>query len=398
MKKILCVLLAVVLSMSQIPQTAKAENLMTDVVGNEWFADDVRLLIEMGIINGFPDGSYRPNEPFRVDEFLKALVLALHYEPTQTNSGYWAQGYIDTAKSLYWLEYISNEGGLKNYSVPITREQMGVVLYQAAEDMPGVQMNGNEVNLMYKMSEYSRGIWIDQAPSREMDYSYHYLITIYGLGIITGYPDGTFGKTNHLTRAEAAAVLARVVDPSRRIYPDVGFTPPQTGRVETEGITFDYDKDLIREETESSVNYYMSKDKQTEFVLLHFQSYQVSSDGIVKFYMPDLPDGFEAYSTVTVNYKQNVVGENINPKNFKQRLYSTSGNVPPLEGGKWYGYETGKKSEEMEFISMSYVISYEEYYGKNYTYNIHFYYEFPGDRYQQYDENMGKIEYKELRR
>ncbi|HBN84951.1 MAG TPA: hypothetical protein DDZ89_14035, partial [Clostridiales bacterium] len=129
MKKILCVLLAVVLSMSQIPQTAKAENLMTDVVGNEWFADDVRLLIEMGIINGFPDGSYRPNEPFRVDEFLKALVLALHYEPTQTNSGYWAQGYIDTAKSLYWLEYISNEGGLKNYSVPITREQMGVVLY-----------------------------------------------------------------------------------------------------------------------------------------------------------------------------------------------------------------------------------------------------------------------------
>ena len=82
--------LVVLLSISQLPQTAKADNLMTDVVGNEWFADDVRLLIEMGIINGFPDGSFRPNAPFKADEFLKSLVLALHYEPSATNSNYWS--------------------------------------------------------------------------------------------------------------------------------------------------------------------------------------------------------------------------------------------------------------------------------------------------------------------
>lgn len=52
MKKILCVLLAVTLSLMILPRASRADRLMKDVVGNEWFAEDVRLLMDLGIING----------------------------------------------------------------------------------------------------------------------------------------------------------------------------------------------------------------------------------------------------------------------------------------------------------------------------------------------------------
>ena len=46
---------------------------------------------------------------------------------------------------------------------------------------------------------------------------YEYDITkAYALGIITGYPDGTFKPENTLTRAESAVVIERLIDESKR--------------------------------------------------------------------------------------------------------------------------------------------------------------------------------------
>jgi len=43
------------------------------------------------------------------------------------------------------------------------------------------------------------------------------VIDVYGKGIITGYPDGTFGGERTATRAEAATMLVRMLEPSQRI-------------------------------------------------------------------------------------------------------------------------------------------------------------------------------------
>ena len=119
-----------------LPRASRADRLMKDVVGNEWFAEDVRLLMDLGIINGFPDGTFKPNEPFRIDEFLKCLVLALNYNPAETTRDYWAQGFIDTAKEMNWMAYVNDDREFKDYTVPINREQMGVILYAAIDEIP----------------------------------------------------------------------------------------------------------------------------------------------------------------------------------------------------------------------------------------------------------------------
>jgi len=46
-----------------------------------------------------------------------------------------------------------------------------------------------------------------------------YVLKAYSKGIITGYPDGTFGGTNTMKRSEATAVIARLIDPSQRKAP-----------------------------------------------------------------------------------------------------------------------------------------------------------------------------------
>jgi hypothetical protein len=382
MKKILCVLLAVTLSLMILPRASRADRLMKDVVGNEWFAEDVRLLMDLGIINGFPDGTFKPNEPFRIDEFLKCLVLALNYKPAETTSDYWAQGFIDTAKEMNWMAYVNDDREFKDYTVPINREQMGVILYAAIDEIPGVQMNGGRVNLMYKLSEYERGISF--SPYSQIDGSSYFLLHIYAIGLITGYPDGSFGNKNQLTRAEAAAVLARVVDPSRRIYPDVGFTPPK-GKVEVEGIMFDYDKDLIKKESEQRVDYYMNKEMQEFFALIYFKSFQIYRDGRVRFYMPKLPEGFTASNIISVQYKEGVVGEKIDKLWFTETLYGTAGGVPPLDTGKWHEYKTQYNLDYIENISTMYIITYTKYYGDKSWYNYTFSYDFPQTQYIVYD-------------
>jgi hypothetical protein len=390
MKKILCVLLAVTLSLMILPRASRADRLMKDVVGNEWFAEDVRLLMDLGIINGFPDGTFKPNEPFRIDEFLKCLVLALNYKPAETTSDYWAQGFIDTAKEMNWMAYVNDDREFKNYTVPINREQMGVILYAAIDEIPGVQMNGGRVNLMYKLSEYERGISF--SPYSQIDGSSYFLLHIYAIGLITGYPDGSFGNKNQLTRAEAAAVLARVVDPSRRIYPDVGFTPPK-GKVEVEGVIFDYEKDLIKEETEYSVDYYMSKEMQEHFALLYLESFKLKKDGTVQFYMPKLPKGFVAYNSITVQYNEGVKGEKINNNWFTQTLFATAGNIPPLETGKWYEFKSEYDFTYIKHIRIRYTISYFEYYNDN-KFNFSYTYEFPNSDYEIYDVNKRELQMK----
>ena len=52
------------------------------------------------------------------------------------------------------------------------------------------------------------------------------IIKTYSSGIITGYEDSTFRAQNTLSRAEAAAVIQRLTDESKRIIPNIGEEKP----------------------------------------------------------------------------------------------------------------------------------------------------------------------------
>jgi hypothetical protein len=134
------------------------------------------------------------------------------------------------------------------------------------------------------------------------------VVKCYDVGILTGYPDGEFKADNILTRAEAVAVIRRVLDPSARkkisLPPVANPSPtpvpvselerPQKkeldgGVVEVEGIKFDPETDVWG-------NGAMKIMKAEEFVhvaLKYLRFYEHEGKARVKGYVPELPEGFE---------------------------------------------------------------------------------------------------------
>lgn len=164
---------------------------------------------EAGIVNGYPDGTFRPDTPVTRAEYIKLLVAAGRLRPGnciggplfRDTGGHWleAAGYLCTAG---WYGVVDEndypEDCLKP-DEPITRLEMAVMAerllgrgYQAANEvaapLPFLDAAG--------IPERARG-WVGLAVQD---------------GIITCYPDGTFRGHEGSSRAEAVAAVLRTLD------------------------------------------------------------------------------------------------------------------------------------------------------------------------------------------
>lgn len=87
----------------------------SDVSGKAWYAGYVKYLETFGIMNGYKDGTFRPQQAITRAEFVAISVR--FYEAygikvtseaeklvfTDVSSGYWASGYIDAASMNGWV-------------------------------------------------------------------------------------------------------------------------------------------------------------------------------------------------------------------------------------------------------------------------------------------------------
>lgn len=185
-----------------IPVYATTE--FTDVQSDHWFYDNVNQLVSdsRAIIKGYPDGSFRPSSQLSKDQFITMVVRAAGFEPGNA-SQYWAQNYIDQAISLGFL----NQGDFTDYRSTINREEMSMIIVRALDYLEGT--------IAFSDLDQVNDVVLD-ASDFTPEYE-NYIQKTYKLGIITGYPDHTFKPQGVLTRAEASAVLIRLIQASERI-------------------------------------------------------------------------------------------------------------------------------------------------------------------------------------
>ncbi len=166
-----------------------------------WAKDAVTKLTHLGIIGGYPDGTFKPNQNIQVDEFIKLVVTAMGYNPS-IGGGYWAEPFIQIAKN----EKLIGNNEFSNFRRPITRQEMAKIITNATlskEEAP------EETFIAYL-----RGQVKDYAKVADT-YKQH-VLTAYGMGLISGYTDGTFKPVNNATRAEASVVIIRLLDETTR--------------------------------------------------------------------------------------------------------------------------------------------------------------------------------------
>jgi len=65
------------LTVGDAPSPTVPTRTFTDLASNHWAHDDIMDMVERGILSGYPDGTFRPNNTISRAEFAKIMVLAL---------------------------------------------------------------------------------------------------------------------------------------------------------------------------------------------------------------------------------------------------------------------------------------------------------------------------------
>lgn len=179
-----------------------------DINSSAWYYSSVSAVAEKGLIKGYEDGTFRPNNTLTYGEFIKMMTIAVSGQDVgnSTDGSYWAMSYYNRGLELKLYDKTDigfNAISMKDVlSSRIDRRHMALLIGNYLGD---VKIE-NYAELLKTVSDVKLG----------SDYEYE-IMEAYTVGILNGYSDGTFKPDNTLTRKEAATVLLRVIDPSERV-------------------------------------------------------------------------------------------------------------------------------------------------------------------------------------
>jgi len=195
MKRIITLLITILLIFS-FSVCYAAEINFTDVKSDDWYYKNLQELAEKNIASGYPDGTFQPGSTLKFEEFIKMLVVATRDELSEQKEGQeWYQIYIDEAIEGKCI----TEQQKSLIGQNISRGTMAEILYNVLTEKEDITAY-TDAELEY-LSDKLTDI-------KETDIK---TLTINGIGVISGYPDGTFKPAGTLTRAEAVAVISRVI-------------------------------------------------------------------------------------------------------------------------------------------------------------------------------------------
>jgi len=200
---------------------------------NHWADKYISLIQQMGLVNGYEDGSFKPDDNVSSVEAVAMVInLTDAVEGTDTNSEpdaaevgtepsvvieettdtdstdtpEWAKNYTKKAAAL-------NIINLNRFhsEVQASRAQVAVMFAKAMNLEP---LDTQSVN-------FNDGVLIN---SEDVGY----ILALKEAGIIKGGPDGNFNPNSSITRAEMATIVARIVETTSGIEVTDTTTPDTT--------------------------------------------------------------------------------------------------------------------------------------------------------------------------
>ncbi|WP_240374282.1 S-layer homology domain-containing protein [Bacillus piscicola] len=188
-----------------IVQPVSAASSFTDVPEDYWAYEEMDEMVSEGIVSGYPDGTFRPQQPVTRAQSAVILGRALDVdtvkraEPvfsdvTPTTSG---AGYIAALVE----EGIFKEGDTFRPGESLTRAQMAKILVEAF----GLEGKGDKV-----FSDVTYTYW-----------AYDYVSTLVANEITTGTTPYTFSPSDPVTRVQLAVFVERALAHSKKAEENV---------------------------------------------------------------------------------------------------------------------------------------------------------------------------------
>lgn len=175
-----------------------------DISIKDWFISTVAKLVELGGIDGYDDGTFRPKNTITKAEYTKIVVGSLGFRMEEPKDKHWATNYMNKAEELGLID--KGEMPLKDYNVPITRNEAVKIAVRACEYL-GEKTPSNYQEYKDYIRDYN------SIPTKYKEY----VLKGTAIGLIDGYDDSTFRGNNNLTRAEGATIIVRIFDKSERV-------------------------------------------------------------------------------------------------------------------------------------------------------------------------------------
>jgi S1-C subfamily serine protease len=180
-----------------------AGGMFTDVPSSQWYADEVQLAYEYGLVNGKSAKTYEPDSNLTIAEAIKmAAVMHSIYNTGKSslvNGSPWYQPYVD-----YALQNKVISSPYAKYDAKATRADFAAIFAAAlpAEALAPInQISDNSI------------------PDVSLAYSYGPSVyLLYRAGVLTGSGETRAFKPNdNIRRSEVAAIAARMVNAGSRV-------------------------------------------------------------------------------------------------------------------------------------------------------------------------------------
>jgi len=176
-----------------------------DVSDAHWAAGVIEELCLKGYINGYPDGTFKPDNNITRAEMTKILVKVQGLEEAASDSPQfkdvnpsdWYYGYIEAAARAGLVK--GYETGEFRPNQRITREEIAALICRAmGKESEAASLANARTDFTddQDIAAWARG----------------YIVIEFREGIVNGYPDQSFGPKKNATRAEVCAMVSRYIN------------------------------------------------------------------------------------------------------------------------------------------------------------------------------------------
>jgi len=170
----------------------------------------VATAFEYGLMKGSSDTTFNPTGNMTLAEAVAvaARVHSIYMTGTEsfTQGAPWYQVYVDYAVSKGIIE----SGDFTNFTRAATRAEMAYIFSRSLliQEFP-------KKNTVNSLPDVKSGF--SSSTGQALTPHYNQIITLYEAGIVGGDASGAFYPNNNINRAEAAAIISRVILPAMRI-------------------------------------------------------------------------------------------------------------------------------------------------------------------------------------
>ncbi len=200
-----CIRVDLYVDASAYEESGTGETDYSDVPADSWYAEYVRKLTDLGIVNGKSDSLFEPEARITRAEFVKMIAEASGAEISPDGGAEAASQFDDVAADAWYAPYVAwaaEEGIVQGVTSsefrpqdPVTRQDMAVIICRCA-DACGIVLSQDEPQIVFSDAE-EISLYARDAANR-----------LQRAGIIDGRDDGSFAPEQTATRAEACKITA----------------------------------------------------------------------------------------------------------------------------------------------------------------------------------------------